>query len=61
MKLADEPLPNPFVEGDTARDKLDELYNQVQAMQATIESQQHAIGLLMRAECIRIDRVRAKK
>lgn len=51
-----DSLPNPFAEGDARNEKLDALHDQVQDMQILLNSLAHSIGLLMRAECIRLDR-----
>lgn len=49
-------LPNPFAEMDVSRDKLEALEQLVYKQEQTIEMLVHSVGLLMRAENLRLDR-----
>lgn len=54
--LIDPPLPNHFKHHDTQDERITALEDKVQKQQIIIETLVQSVGLLMRAENIRLDR-----
>lgn len=60
LNLAEDPLPNPFAEGDAARDELEQCKLRLDDLERINRMLMDSVGLLMRIQNIKDDRARGR-